>query len=108
MLKLGATAKYLREAQGLTQRAAADALGISDVHLCNIERDKAMPSPELLDTIRRTWGIDLYVLAWCMKGDLRALPVPVREATARLTDAWKAQIERRFNGKKSECSTSAR
>ena len=108
MLKLGATAKYLREAHGLTQRAAADALGVSYVHLCNIERDKAMPSPEMLEKFRRTWGVDLYVLAWCLHGEQRALPAPVREATARLTKAWRIQIERRLQSKSSQCSLSGR
>ena len=45
MIYLGKTARHLRESLGLSQRAAAKQLNISCVHLCNIENNKAMPSP---------------------------------------------------------------
>ena len=51
MIELGATIKHLREAKGLTQRAAAEVLGISDVHMCNLEHNKARPSADLLAPI---------------------------------------------------------
>jgi transcriptional regulator with XRE-family HTH domain len=91
---LGKTAKYLREELGLTQRAAAEALGISYVHLSNIENNKAIPSAGLLDRYRELWGVDLYVLAWCLHGDLNRLPKAVRKPMAELAAAWKHQLER--------------
>jgi transcriptional regulator with XRE-family HTH domain len=104
MIKLGKTARYVRDSHGLTQRAAAELLGISVVHLCNIENNKATPSQDLLDKFQRLWGVDLYVLAWCLFGDVNALPSEVREASKMLGDAWTRRLERtssiRVNGGK--------
>src|SRR5262249_49178885 len=91
-IQLGSTARRLRESLGLTQRAAARALGISAVHLCNLEKNKAFPSPELLDRYRKLWGIDLYVLAWCQNGKVEHLPSGMRNAMKELERGWKAQI----------------
>ena len=91
-MKLGDTARYVRESQGLTQRAAARELGVSVVHLCNIEKSKSMPSPELLDRYRDLWGTDLYVLAWCLYGDEKKLPRTVRKPMRQLADAWKKEL----------------
>jgi transcriptional regulator with XRE-family HTH domain len=93
MIFLGKTARDLRETIGLTQRAAAEKLGISYVHLCNIENNKSVPSSALLDRYRELWGVDLYVLAWCRYGDISRLPAPLRQAAADLADAWKHQVE---------------
>ena len=57
MIKIGKTARKLREAKGLTQKAAAEALGISQVHLSNIENNKSYPSKELLDRSPRAGGL---------------------------------------------------
>src|SRR5216684_4258361 len=84
MIYLGKTAKYLRESLELTQRQAAEALGISYVHLSHIENNRAFPSPALLSRYRELWGVDLYVLAWCLHGDSSRLPEPLRKATERL------------------------
>jgi transcriptional regulator with XRE-family HTH domain len=92
MIHLGKTAKYLRERKGLSQKAAADALGISQVHLSNIENNKALPSPNLLDRYRELWGVDLYVLAWCLFGDPNQLPKAVRKPMQELGDAWRRQL----------------
>ena len=89
MLQLGHIARRVRESKGLTQIAAAKLLGISNVHLCNLEGDKAQPSPELLARYRDLWGVDLYVVAWCLSGEINRLPPGVREAGRRLTDAWR-------------------
>ena len=93
MIRLGSTARYLREMHGLTQRAAARKLGVSVVHLCNVENDKASPSNDLLGRYRQCWGIDLYVLAWCLHGDMEKLPKTVREPMAALARAWQEQLE---------------
>jgi transcriptional regulator with XRE-family HTH domain len=94
MIQLGKTIRYVREISGLTQRSAAEALGISDVHLCNIEHDKARPSPELLARIQQEWGADIYILAWCLFGDVKKLPKAVRDPMERLSAAWRADLER--------------
>jgi transcriptional regulator with XRE-family HTH domain len=91
---LGDTARQLRESLGLTQRAAAHALGISFVHLCNIERNRATPSPALIDKFRDLWGVDLYVLAWCTNADTAKLPAPLRKAASDLADGWHRQIDK--------------
>jgi transcriptional regulator with XRE-family HTH domain len=90
---LGTTARNLRESLGLTQRAAADVLGVSCVHLCNIENDKALPSPALLERYRELWGVDLYVLAWCLHGDASKLPTSMRKAAEKLADGWRRQVK---------------
>jgi transcriptional regulator with XRE-family HTH domain len=90
---LGKTARHLRESLGLTQRATAKALGISFVHLCNIENNKSTPSPRLLERYQTNWGVDLYVMAWCMDGDLKRLPNGLRRATSELADAWRAELD---------------
>ena len=92
MIRLGKTARHLRETMGLTQRAAAEALGISCVHLCNVENNKSLPSPALLERFRELWNVDLYVLAWCLHGDADKLPKPLRKPMAELARAWQEQI----------------
>jgi len=94
MLKLGNTIKYVREAKGLTQRAAADVLGVSDVHLCNLEHDKARPSADLLKKMQQEWDVDLYVLSWCLHGDIKRLPKAVRRPMGQLAEAWRSELER--------------
>lgn len=93
MINLGKTIRHIREAKGLTQRAAANVLGISDVHLCNLERDKARPSDELLAKIRDEWDVDPYVLSWCLHGNAKKLPRPVRAAMKQLAQAWRVELE---------------
>lgn len=94
MIEIGATARRLRDSLGWTQRATADALSVSYVHLCNIENGKAKPSQELLDRFRKLWGIDLYVLAWCDNADIDELPPAVRSAASELATAWQSRIDR--------------
>ena len=92
MIYLGKTARHLRESLGLTQRAAAKQLDISCVHLCNIENNKSVPSPALLERFRELWNVDLYVLAWCLHGDAGKLPRALRKPMAELARAWQEQI----------------
>ena len=92
MIQLGIIARRVRESKGISQVAAAKLLDISSVHLCNIEGDKARPSPELLARYRELWGVDLYVLAWCLSGDVDRLPAGVRDAGRRLTAAWRKAL----------------
>jgi transcriptional regulator with XRE-family HTH domain len=92
MTVLGKTARDLRHSLGLSQREVASLLGVSVVHLCNIENNKSAPSQALLDRYRDLWGVDLYVLAWCQTGDIEKLPAGVRTAAKRLATAWKERI----------------
>ncbi len=93
MIRIGTTAKRLRETLGWTQRATADALRVSYVHLCNVENNKTQPSQSLLDRYRALWGIDLYVFAWCEQGNAEALPSALRNAATKLADAWRKRID---------------
>jgi transcriptional regulator with XRE-family HTH domain len=93
-IKIGRVAKEIREAMGLSQRQAADALGITNVHLSNIENDKSEPSVGLLDKYRELWGVDLYVFAWCRHGDVSKLPPEIRHAASRLTQLWTSRVEK--------------
>jgi len=92
MIHLGKTARYLRERKKLSQKATADALGITQVHLSNIENNKALPSPNLLERYRQLWGVDLYVFAWCLYGDASQLPEAVRGPMQELAKAWKREL----------------
>ena len=69
------------------------ALGISFVHLCNIENNRCLPSQDLIDRFRDLWGVDLYVLAWCRHGDATKLPLPLRKAANELAAGWQEHIE---------------
>ena len=93
MIQLGKTARHLREMKDLNQREAAERLGITAVHLCNVENDKAVPSSSLLARYRELWGIDLYVLAWCLNGDVNKLPASIRKPAEQLAKAWQKQLE---------------
>lgn len=94
-MNLGDTARHLRETFGLTQRAAADLLDVSYVHLCNIENSKSRPSPEMLARFRDVFGVDLYVYSWCCSPDMSKLPSSMRDATQRMSDVWQKVIEAR-------------
>jgi transcriptional regulator with XRE-family HTH domain len=98
-LYLGQTARDLRDSLGLTQRAAAEALGISFVHLCNVEKNRAAPSQALVDKYRELWGVDLHVLAWCKKGNTAKLPKGLRKAAAELAEVWQEHVESLVEGK---------
>lgn len=93
MIHVGRTARHLRDSLGLSQRAAAKQLDISYVHLCNIENNKAMPSPGLLERFRELWGVDLYVLAWCLHGDAKNLPKALHKPMTELAKAWQQQLD---------------
>ena len=96
MISVGNSARSLREQLGLSQKEAAAELGISNVHLCNVENDNANPSPELLAKYRDLWGVDLYVFAWCRIGDVAGLPKQLQKAAKSLSDGWQQQIDRQI------------
>jgi transcriptional regulator with XRE-family HTH domain len=95
--ELGKAARSLREAIGWTQSEVANVLGLSVVHVCNMENGKAAFSESTLDTYQKVIGVDLYVLAWCQQGDLESLPVGIRNAAEKLSDALSAEIRKTVN-----------
>ena len=93
MTSVGKSARALREQLGLSQKEAAAQLGISNVHLCNLEKDNSHPSPELQARYRELWGVDLYVFAWCRDGDADHLPKQLRAAAKSLAAGWQQLID---------------
>ncbi len=89
---LGNTARYLREKKGLTQTEAARILGVTQVHISNVENNKAQPSHDLVNRYREAFGVDLHILGWCLYGDLEKLPVSVRKPMSELAKAWKIEL----------------
>ena len=73
----------------MTQRSLAEALGVSYVHLSNVERGKTAPSTSLLDRFQEVFGVDLHVLAWCLFEDESKLPEPLRVHHRGLACAWR-------------------
>jgi transcriptional regulator with XRE-family HTH domain len=73
----------------MTQRAAAEALGVSYVHLSNVERGKTEPSTRLVERFKDIFGVDLHVLAWCLFEDEAKLPEPLRVHRRQLARAWR-------------------
>ena len=76
----------------MTQRAAAEALGVSHVHLCNVERGKAIPSSALVERFRTVFGVDLYVVAWCLFEEDTRVPEALRRPRATLARAWRKEL----------------
>src|ERR1700677_3854466 len=92
MIPLGTTARRVRVYKKLTQKAAAEALGITQVYLSQIENNKSTPSQALLDRYRELWNGDLYILAWCLYGNPDELPEPVRKPMRELAKVWIEQL----------------
>ncbi len=99
-MNIGEHARELRMMQSLPQQEAAELLGISNVHLCNIEAGKSVPSPDLLDRMNDLYGADVYVYAWCQSGDINKLPKPLRDIASSLAIAWKRQMYKRQSASK--------
>src|ERR1700674_777414 len=92
MVHIGKTAKLIREKKKLTLRDAASSLGISHVHLCNIENNHAVASLQLLEKMKNLYDVDLAVLGWCLYGDPEKLPTAVRGPMKKLAEAWKKEL----------------
>jgi transcriptional regulator with XRE-family HTH domain len=91
MNELGRTARHVRERLGMTQRAAAEALGVSSVHLSNVERGVTPPSASLIARFTDVYGIDIYVLSYC-EGKHSDDPEVVRQARETLGEALRRQL----------------
>lgn len=72
------------------------------MHLCNIENNKSAPSSDLVGRYRDLWGVDLYVLAWCLHGDPHELPVAIRKPMRELAKAWKQELAEKKAIKRTE------
>lgn len=68
-MNIGKTIRAVRYSLGLSQRAAAKAVGISHVHQCNIENGHVSPTLTLLEKFYEAWGIDLYLYCAALEGD---------------------------------------
>lgn len=53
--------KAYREKLGLSQAGLAKKVGVSGVHVCNVENGRAKPSAELLGRIRQALGMEAKV-----------------------------------------------
>ena len=93
MIHLGQTARYVREKKGLTLRDAASLLSISHVHLCNLENNHAVASLQLIEKMKKVYGVDLMIMAWLRHGDVERLPPSVREAAKALAKAWESELD---------------
>lgn len=110
-INLGNAARDLRTKLNMSLREAASELGVSFVHLCNIENGKASPSPEVIEKFHDAWGIDLYMYAIAYHSSDRDTPKSLRGPVKALAEGWKRHIEsllreRRKDGAKS-CLISA-
>jgi transcriptional regulator with XRE-family HTH domain len=93
MIHVGKTVREFREALGLTQHEMASELGVTNVHLSNIENDKSFPSQDLIDRFHSKFEVDLYILAWCRSAESgRNLPAPLRKPAALLAKAWEDRL----------------
>ena len=77
-ISLGKASHDLRNRLKLSLRGAAAELGISYVHLCNVENGKASLSPDTIERFHDAWGIDLYMYALAFHGDDRGTPKALR------------------------------
>lgn len=93
MVDIGEAIKRLRTQLELSQRKAAEEVGISHVHLSNLESGKASPTTSLLDKFFDAWGIDLYMYAVVISGDKSRLPAALASSFDGLLAVWKKDID---------------
>jgi transcriptional regulator with XRE-family HTH domain len=93
---LGQTARFLRDQRRMTQCSAARALGVSNVHLSNVERGKTEPSTRLLERLKGLFGVDLHILAWCLFEDDRDLPESLRVHRRHLAREWRQLLSKQI------------
>jgi len=85
MRQIGAKIRELRKLRDVTQREAARRLGVSAVHLCNVERGHTQPSWRLLAKIERIWQVTVVV---------RLVSFETRTAVVQCLNEQHAEIER--------------
>lgn len=84
-LDFGTAAKVIRKRSKLTQRAAAKRLGITAVHLCNVEGGHAVPSLVLCRRYYDTFGCDLYVASAALSKPPQSTKTKGARTTMRAT-----------------------
>lgn len=94
MIKLGVALKHVRDSFDLSQRAAAQELGVTSAYLCRLENGQVAPTATMIDRIYDVWGIDLYVMAACMFSDENRFPSESQMSIRRLKDSWAKEIDR--------------
>ena len=92
MSAIGSTVRDVRLRLGMTQKAAAEALGVSSVHLSNVERDVTPPSALLIARFAAVYGIDVYVLNYCTDDEEGDAPEAVKQARRKLAEALRRQL----------------
>ena len=92
MTALGSTVRYVRERLGKTQKAAAEALGVSSVHLSNVERGVTPPSASLIARLTKVYGVDVYVLCYCTSDVDDEASEGVNLARRKLAEALRRQL----------------
>jgi transcriptional regulator with XRE-family HTH domain len=63
-MKFGKHIKAARNRRKCIQKNAASILGITAIHLSNLEKDKSTPSLELIESIHAYFGVNVYICAW--------------------------------------------
>lgn len=76
----------------MTQKAAAEALGVSSVHLSNVERGVTPPSTSLILRFSEVYGVDVYVLSYCTDAEDDDGPEGVKQARRQLAKALRRQL----------------
>ena len=92
---LGAFIRQQRERSAMSLRKLADAAGISNPYLSQIERGLRKPSAEILKSIARALSIraeSLYERAGLLEGVARPTVVEAVEADTRLTRGQKQAL----------------
>lgn len=92
MSAIGSTVRDVRLKIGMTQKAAAEALGVSSVHLSNVERGVTPPSASLMARLTEVYGVDVYVLCYCTSDDDDEAPEGVNIARRKLAEALRRQL----------------
>jgi transcriptional regulator with XRE-family HTH domain len=94
MIHVGKTVREFRESLRLTQYEMASELGITNVHLSNIENDKSFPSQDLIERFRARFEVDLYILAWCRSEESgKNLHPTLRKPASLLAKAWEDRLQ---------------
>ena len=77
---------------GMTQKAAAEALGDSSVHLSNVARGVTQPSASLMSRLTEVYGANVPILCYCTGDDDDDVPERVNLARRKLTKAPRRQL----------------
>jgi transcriptional regulator with XRE-family HTH domain len=93
MIHVGKTVREFRETLRLTQQEMASVLGVTNVHLSNIENNKSFPSQDLIDRFRDKYEVDLYILTWCRDAESgEKIHAALRKPASLLAKAWEERL----------------